>query len=428
MGEGAGGHERHHHRVRTALLVVAGVVVVALGAAGLKLLEDRRADDRLQARLEPFYTPPADLAAGDLGEIVRTQPVTDAPEGARAWRVLYHSQDAAGEPTVTSGVVYAPDEPAPDGGRPLVAWAHGTVGMGDRCAPSRSDPPLPDETWLQTMLDQGWAVTATDYSGLGTPGTLQYLIGQAEANDVAASVIAARSMDEVGAGDRFALWGHSQGGHSVLWTASLAADLLPDVELVAAAAAAPAAELEPLIREQWRDFIAWAIGPEVVVAWPEVYPDVDPDAVLTTAGRTHTEDIANDCILEGAVEGLLRQDVLRQHYFRSDPGGVAAWEAALEDQTVPLPPDGLPVFIAQGTADQVVLPDTTALLVERYCDADVDLTVDWLDGVGHVQSANVAGTTAVGWLGDRFAGRTTNPTCGDPLPVEPATAPDGSAS
>ena len=42
-------------------------------------------------------------------------------------------------------------------------------------------------------------------------------------------------------GDRLLLWGHSQGGHSSLWTGHLAATLAPELTLVGVSAAAPAA-------------------------------------------------------------------------------------------------------------------------------------------------------------------------------------------
>jgi len=52
------------------------------------------------------------------------------------------------------------------------------------------------------------------------------------------------------AGTRWAVWGHSQGGHAALWTGALAAQLAPELTLIGVAAAAPAAELLALAHLQ----------------------------------------------------------------------------------------------------------------------------------------------------------------------------------
>ena len=92
--------------------------------------------------------------------------------GATALRMLYVSERPDGTPAASGGMLFIPDSPAPPEGRPVVAWAHGTLGMGDACAPSRSANPLQDtDNWLDQMMQLGWVVVATDYVGLGHAGT-----------------------------------------------------------------------------------------------------------------------------------------------------------------------------------------------------------------------------------------------------------------
>ncbi len=56
-----------------------------------------------------------------------------------------------------------------------MSWGHGTNGMADVCAPSLTpDGAVP---LINTLLDQGWEVTASDYQGEGTPGLLPYIAG-----------------------------------------------------------------------------------------------------------------------------------------------------------------------------------------------------------------------------------------------------------
>jgi aryl-alcohol dehydrogenase-like predicted oxidoreductase len=63
----------------------------------------------------------------------------------------------------------------------LPAWAHGTIGTADVCAPSWAGRSERDITYLNHWLDQGYAVLASDYQGLGTPGGHPYLTTRPEA-------------------------------------------------------------------------------------------------------------------------------------------------------------------------------------------------------------------------------------------------------
>jgi hypothetical protein len=69
-----------------------------------------------------------------------------------------------------------------------MAWAHGTVGIADVCAPSWAGRSERDITYLNHWLDQGYAVVASDYQGLGTGGGHPYLIARPEASSVLDSV------------------------------------------------------------------------------------------------------------------------------------------------------------------------------------------------------------------------------------------------
>ena len=74
-------------------------------------------------------------------------------------------------------------------------------------------------TGLADFLASGWVVAASDYAGLGTPCTEQYLMGAAKAHDIYNSVRAARQIPLADAGTTVALWGHSQGGQAAPWAA-----------------------------------------------------------------------------------------------------------------------------------------------------------------------------------------------------------------
>jgi hypothetical protein len=55
---------------------------------------------------------------------------------ARAFKLKYVTTDARGKRALSTGTVFVPKGHPPRGGWLVISWAHGTSGLGDRCAPS----------------------------------------------------------------------------------------------------------------------------------------------------------------------------------------------------------------------------------------------------------------------------------------------------
>ena len=108
--------------------------------------------------------------------------IVGVPAGTRGWRILYRTTTASGQPAVSSGTVYALDRSLTACHRRfVVAWAHPTLGTRTSCTPSHVADPAQAIPGFVAMMRAGWVVTSTDYTGLGTPGLLPYLIGVGEA-------------------------------------------------------------------------------------------------------------------------------------------------------------------------------------------------------------------------------------------------------
>ena len=396
--------------VLSIVVLIAAVVTVWGAITQLRINAQQRA-------IESFYVPPEPIT-GSPGELIRTEEMTDVDvAGGSVHRILYVSQRPSGQSAVSGGMVFLPDVPAPADGRKVVAWAHGTLGMGPQCAPSRSMNPLGDMTgWIEQMMGLGWAVAATDYTGLGTPGPEEYLVAQAEVSDVVNSVRALRQFPGADAGDDYVVWGHSQGGHSSLWSGHLAEAIAPELNLLGVAAAAPAAELGLILNAQWQGPVAWAIGPEAVIGWRAIDPDLPLQPLLTDRAESIYPDIAEECIGAAALDALAR-DSLGQAFFETNPLDSPPWAAVIEQQTVPTMPADMPVFLAQGTADQVVLAWPNAVLLEKWCAAGSAVSMLWMGEISHQAAAITAGPEAVSWMADRFAGGEAPRTCDSPIPV-----------
>ncbi|MFM7064717.1 MAG: lipase family protein [Actinomycetes bacterium] len=409
---------RRLHPGRVLAVVVALALLAVPVALIVKVESSQRATAQRQADLDPFYTPPSPLPSQVPGTLIRSEVMDGVTvPGGTARRILYVTEQGDGDVRVSGGMVFTPTTPVPAGGRPVLAWAHGTLGQGDACVPSRSANPLGDLDWIAQAMSYGWVVAATDYAGLGTPGPAAYLIGRDEAKDVLNSVRAAAQLEDTATNAQLLVFGHSQGGHSALWTADQAAAYAPELQLVAASAAAPAAELDPLVKLQWDQVLGWAIAPDVVVDWPAVYPDLDPQAVLTSVGRKNVARIAELCIKAAAIEGLVRNKLFKQQMFTKDPTTLPAWAEALDAQSAPVPK--VPTLVLQSESDNVILPQTTSKFLVDSCAAGAPLSQMWIDGVTHMQTAIVGGPSVMMWLRQRLEGVPNVPNCAVPPPVAP---------
>jgi pimeloyl-ACP methyl ester carboxylesterase len=154
-----------------------------------------------------------------------------------AYRLLYTSTDGnSGRDIVAvSGALFLPAGKPPQGGWPLVAWAHGTVGIADICAPSVQGRSLRDVTYLRRWLSEGFAVVATDYQGLGVPGPHLYLNTRSEAYSVIDSIRAAEQ-GFPNLSHQAIIVGQSQGGQAAFAAAVFAGKYAPDLPVKAVVA------------------------------------------------------------------------------------------------------------------------------------------------------------------------------------------------
>ncbi|MDH4282010.1 MAG: hypothetical protein OEV36_05120, partial [Myxococcales bacterium] len=153
---------------------------------------------------DPFYIPPDPLPSEVPGTLIRAGAIAPLAPDSNAWRVLYVSQAVDGTPIAVSGLVAAPVGAAPEQGRDVVTWAHGTKGIPDRCAPSRGYRSGFHDFYdiAPELVAAGYVGVMSDYEGLGTPGVHPYLVGPSEGRGVLDIVRAAQQIDEAGAGSR----------------------------------------------------------------------------------------------------------------------------------------------------------------------------------------------------------------------------------
>ena len=285
-----------------------------------------------------FYTPPDELPGGPAGTIIRDDVIRDVGAGQQAWRVLYTSTDPEGAPIAVSGVVVAPDGRPPEGGWPVVAWAHGTTGVDRRCAPSIDYPEsgLVRVPELDELVAAGTVVAITDYPGLGTPGPHPYLVGESEGRAVLDSIRAARALLGTDAvSSTAAIYGHSQGGHASVWADQIAGSYAPELDVAGVAAMAPPTDLGTLLDDDVKEADGIVLAALAISSWSEYYPDADEAAIVEPVARPVVDDIGGKCIATAAQGFTDVPDVLALEvtFLSQDPATAPGWSDRLRENS-----------------------------------------------------------------------------------------------
>lgn len=360
---------------------------------------------RIASAQTAFYDAPESLLAGAPGTLVRQEPMDGAPLGASTYRVLYRSTGLNRRPVFVSGVVIVPQGAPPPGGRAIVAWAHPTSGIVPRCAPSLAIFLFQQIQGLRSMIARGFVVVATDYPGLGTPGPHPYLVGESEGRAVIDIVRAARSLPRVGEGKDFIVWGHSQGGQAALFAGMMASVYAPELKLLGVAAAAPATDLANLMSDDINSIGGKNITAMTLWSWHRVY-GAAIDNVVDPRAMPAIDRLAQECI-EGPFDLIVRQRTGRplDQYFLmvQDPTKAEPWRSLLEQNSTGVLSPEIPIFLAQGTSDQIIQPALTQAYMDRLCKAGSKVRMIMLPGIGHGRAAQASTMAAVNWMTDRFA-------------------------
>jgi hypothetical protein len=374
--------------VTTALLIAVTGVVVSPAWAGVDRARNAAAHEGSRWQ----------------GTVVRTAPLPAALRLAgagQAWRVWYLSTAWNGRPTVVSGTLTVPPGTPPRGGWPVVAYAHGFGGTADRCAPSILGPSPWERTLNETLLAGGYAIAATDYDGIGTPGESSIINGPSEAYAV---------IDAVRAGRRLAplsrTWtavGYSLGGHAALWTGALADKYAPSLRYAGTIALASFIQF-PI------QFAAEQIAnPDAPVTSGTLYsgvtgPITHPGAFraadwFTPEGLRLVDLARRECA------GQLAADVAAYsngQVFKDPAAAAAEFARLLAPQDVPIGRYREPVRMAHGTADQIPAA-ASALTAEQLIEAGTDAVYTPIAGADHFTLLPAVAGQVLGWTGELFA-------------------------
>lgn len=357
---------------------------------------------------------PGISVAAPPGTLVSADPVATTPSGTQAWKIRYWTTSDRGAEIQVTGMVVAPREAMPASPRPVMAYAHGTSGVVEKCAPSLLDffGATPGVT---ESVRRGYVFVAPDYPGLGSAMPHPYLVGTSTAHAVLDAVRATRSIAGAAAGNRFAVWGESQGGHAALWTGQLAQSYAPDLQLMGVAAAAPPTDLVENLRAGSDPSVRAFLTAFTAYSWSQHF-----NAPLATLGNRSTQGVItrlaqNNCIVLGKKPKLgtmLGVLVLRRDLKNVDLGKIQPWARISRQNSPAARAYGVPFLIAQNPKDVIVSPAVTVAFTRKLCRNGARVRYISIAGQGHETSARDTTAQTLDWVDARFAGKPARTDCG----------------
>lgn len=161
-------------------------------------------------------------AAGDV--VSTTAQVLDTNSAGVVELLHYRLRGVDQQLQESQAVVMIPPGDAPVDGWPVLAWGHGTTGVSDSCAPSRSSDFSGYLPYLNGLVDAGFAVVAPDYEGMGNAGSDHPYLNLDSAGRSMIYAVKAAVSAYPQFGTRI---GHSPGEHAALGAAELAHEVSP---------------------------------------------------------------------------------------------------------------------------------------------------------------------------------------------------------
>ena len=437
-------------RLQTSCAAVAGPTRRRLGAAVvaacLGLLPAAVVQAQPTVYLAPFYAKTSKLnpQGQPLGKVLASEPTVSTVPGSKAWRIAYVSSDGADRRTVVTGVIAVPTGPAPVGGRKLIAWAHGTTGTSRRCGPSQVDEPaqplnqilLPTGTsWsdiglpaMETLIQKGYVIVATDYQGLGGPGDHQYAQTVSNGRDAINALRAARDFKPAQAGEKAIVFGWSQGGGATIGAAGQGSyvkskDGVAPIDILGFVAMAP----EDIGGQMPSDITTEAEAAKLIQAfntqmgsnvfnfthlmmfyWGLAAAELGlniSDLLTPEATAQINAIMQRKCIHELSASFGYSYGNSYKQMLKAAPTNALAWVKAIKKQSPGLKPMA-PVVIYWGNQDDVVPPVMHKLYFEAACKQGAVMSRNELPGNNtHFSTPAASQPYYLPWIEDRFNGK-----------------------
>lgn len=396
-------------RIRT---LVATLATIAASAAVLVAAPAQAVVD--EPPRPAFYEAPATLPAAN-GSVIRTEPMSflldplDAGSlVTNAKRVLYKSTNRAGKAIAVSGVVLVPKTAwVGIGTRPVIGFAAGTQGMGDRCAPSRqySEGFEYEGVAIQALLTRGYAVAVTDYEGLGTAGIHTYMDRVSQGRAVLDVVRAAQRIPGTGlsATSPVGIEGYSQGGGAAASAAELAATYAPELKIKGVAVGAVPADLAKVASTL--DGGLYSAFAFFALRGISASYGVDLTPYLNAKGVETMTRVEQDCVFDLFGHSFVKSSTLSHNGKpMSDLIALPQFAAMIADQKIGNIKPAMPVYVGHSALDDVIPYAVGRTMARSWCGKGANVRFSTTLVPTHVGGYVPFGVEASLFFEGRFAG------------------------
>lgn len=361
-------------------------------------------------------------AAQKVGTLIEKSPLPatlSLPDAGAAYHISYLSTNGITQQGLVpvTGEVILPAGKPPKGGWPIVAWAHGTVGVNPLCAPSLSPFTERNRIYLSAWMKRGFAVVATDYQGLGpAAGTHAYLDTRVEAYSVLDSVRAALSAFPLK--NKIMIVGQSQGGGAAVASASFAPTYAPDLDVRGTVATGVpyltpelvSALLQPNPKSPaqagYNPLMVYSLYLAAGLAGRD--NAFKPDAAFSAKALPAYDAASKLCVTQLTdrvkAEGLNFQN-------STLPGFSAALAPAMQNMRYPTLKLAQPLFVGTGSEDKDVPPALQLGLVKAACAAGTVVQSHIYPGLNHSETVNASLPDSAAFTKAVMSGKAVKSTC-----------------
>jgi len=361
-----------------------------------------------------FYEAPAVLPSAN-GAVIRTEqmsflldPLDASSLVTNAKRVLYKTTNRAGKAIAVSGVVMVPKTAwVGVGSRPVIGFAAGTQGMGDKCAPSRqySEGFEYEGIAIQGLLSRGYAVALTDYEGLGTAGIHTYMDRVAQGHAVLDVIRAAQRIEGTGltVDSPVGIQGYSQGGGAAAAAAELASSYAPELKVKGAAVGAVPADLKKVA--ETLDGSLYSAFAFFALRGISASYSVDLTPYLNATGIETMNTVEQDCVFDLFGHSFVQSSTLTHDGKpMSDLIALPQFGAMIADQQIGRIKPSMPVFVSHSAFDDVIPYGAGKAMAKSWCSKGANVRMSTNLIPTHVGGYIPFGGEAALFFEARFAG------------------------
>ncbi|TDU73842.1 lipase family protein [Streptomyces sp. KS 21] len=401
---------------------------------------------------DPFYAYGGSepLSAFAPGAVLKTRTLQYHLVGIstplKAVQLLYRTTDAQGRPAANVTTVVR----SPTGDRSkAVSYQSFYDSLSPEDGPSRAIAgnvslggliPSVEAVFLAPLLAQGYDVVIPDTEGQQA----HFAAGPEYGTNTLDSIRAATKSAQTGlnSATAFGLMGYSGGSIATNWAAALAPSYAPDVQRKLVGYAEGGLLVDPAHNLKYVDgSLVWSgVIPMAVIGVSRSY-GIDLTSYLNGYGLEVLKELEHGSIVDalGHYPGLTWKKMAKSQY--ADPNSIPAFVEAMNKLNLgSAATPAVPGFIAQGnagvlegtfgnhpgigTGDGVMVTGDVRALARQYC-ATGNSAVKYgqYELLSHTGASVVWASAALGWLGDRFAGRPAPSDCGR-IPAGNSLAPE----